>query len=70
MARQPRHPEYRGLTNEPVQKAMNTLFNAKCEGRITEEESQIIMPILDASFDPIEKLELTKIKKRTISNQK
>lgn len=68
MPRQPRHPEYYGLTNDRVQEAMSIVQKAKREGRITKAESRIIMPILDASFDPHEKLTLSR--KRTIHNVK
>ncbi|MBS3199012.1 hypothetical protein [Turicibacter bilis] len=50
-----RNPEYQNLTNDTVFKAMNIVEKAKDEKRLSEDEYRLIMPVLDASFDPNEK---------------
>lgn len=50
-----RNPEYKDLMNEKVYKAMNKLEELKDKEQISQEDYRIIMPILDASFDPNEK---------------
>lgn len=49
-----RNPEYQNLINDKVFKAMNIVEKAKDEKRLSEDEHSLIMPILDASFDPNE----------------